>query len=282
MANPLRRAGTWCLVTVKGVVRRSVRDDVTATASQFAYNAFLATVPFLFVLVSVIGLVADENTYDRLIRDYGDSIPQDLQDVLRAALSQATDNSRQAVLFLVLGLVGSLYVAANVICTLNGAMDRALGVPSRSWLRGKLVGMAYAAVASVLVVIGTLAVAGGPRLVDALARYFSTGQTARDIATRSVYPIAALMFSCFTLLLYRFGPNAAPQPMRALLPATVIAVGGWMAATTLFGAYVGRFESYDAVYGSLGIFVVYMIFLFLTGLMLVIGGEVVAEIAKRP
>ncbi|HEX2502669.1 MAG TPA: hypothetical protein VHK00_01910, partial [Miltoncostaeaceae bacterium] len=50
--SPVRRAGAWLVGAAAGTIRRCVRDDITQIASQFSYNAFLATVPFMFVLVS--------------------------------------------------------------------------------------------------------------------------------------------------------------------------------------------------------------------------------------
>ena len=92
------------------------RDDITQVASQFSYNAFLATVPFLFVLVSIIGLVAEPDTFDEFLADDADNaIPIELRQILRSALSSATANTGQAALFLAIGLVTALYVSANVM-----------------------------------------------------------------------------------------------------------------------------------------------------------------------
>ena len=56
IVSPVRRLVAWFVDVVVGTTRRSVADDITGVASQFAYNAFLATIPFLFVIVTAIRL----------------------------------------------------------------------------------------------------------------------------------------------------------------------------------------------------------------------------------
>ena len=66
-------------------------DDITQVSSQFAYNAFLATVPFLFVLVSIVGLVSEPGRLRRVPGpDANNAIPVELRDLLRSALKSAT------------------------------------------------------------------------------------------------------------------------------------------------------------------------------------------------
>jgi uncharacterized BrkB/YihY/UPF0761 family membrane protein len=182
--SPLRRAGLWLVEACMGTVRRSIRDDITQVASQFSYNAFLATVPFLFVLVSIIGLVAEPDTFDEFLSDDADNaIPIELRQILRSALRSATNNTGQATLFLVIGLLTALYVSANVMGSLVGGLDRVRGVAHRAWTRGKLVALVIAIATSVLVVATTLALVGGSRLVESVAEELF-GKGAPNVAGR--------------------------------------------------------------------------------------------------
>jgi len=170
LTAPVRAVGHWFVRVTAGTTRRSVADDITGVASQFAYNAFLATVPFMFVLVSIIGLVADQDTFDDFLApDADNAIPVELRGTLRSALGSATNNTGQAALFLGIGLLLSLYVSANVMGALVGGLDRVRGVPHRPWVRGKLAALVIALATSILVVVTTLALVGGSRLVDSLA-----------------------------------------------------------------------------------------------------------------
>lgn len=276
--SPLRRLGRWFVGVVAGTTRRSIADDITGVASQFAYNAFLATVPFLFVLVSIIGLVAEADTFDEFLDDEADNaIPVELRDLLRSALGSATANTGQAALFLGLGLLGALYMSANVMGSLVGGLDRARGVPHRRWVRGKLVALLIAIATSILVVATTLALIGGSRLVEAVAEELF-GKGAPNVAGRFLYLIGMGSLLVFTVAVYHFGPNAPRRRLLASLPGAVVGVAIWLGVNRLFALYVENFDSYKSVYGALAGAAIYQVFLFLSCVALLIGAEVNEQI----
>lgn len=275
---PLRRLAGWFTEVVAGTTRRSIADDITGVASQFAYNAFLATVPFLFVLVSIVGLVAEADTFDDFLADDADNaIPLELRGVLRSSLRSATANTGQAAAFLAIGLVGALYVSANVMGSLVGGLDRVRGVPHRPWVRGKLAALAIAIATSLLVVATTLALVGGSRLVETVAEQLF-GKGAPNVAGRFLYLIGTASLLVFTVAVYHYGPNAPRRRVLASLPGAVIGVALWLGVTRLFAVYVDNFDSYKTVYGTLAIPAIYLIFLFLTCVSLLIGAEVNEQI----
>lgn len=278
IGSPLRRLAAWFIDVVVGTTRRSIADDITGVASQFAYNAFLATVPFLFVLVSIIGLFSDPDAFDEFLApDANNAIPVELRALLRSALKSATENTGQAALFLVIGLVGALYVSANVMGALVGGLDRVRDVPHRPWVRGKLAALVIAIATSVLVVATTLALIGGSRLVEAVAEEIF-GKGAPNVAGRLLYMIGTLSLLFFTVAVYHFGPNAPRRRVLAVLPGAVVGVALWVGVTRLFALYIANFSSYKTVYGALGVYAIYLIFLFLTCVSLLIGAEVNEQI----
>lgn len=278
IGSPVRRLATWFADVALGTTRRSISDDITGVASQFAYNAFLATVPFLFVLVSIIGLVSDADAFDEFLApDANNAIPLDLRNLLRSSLKSATKNTGQAATFLVIGLVGALYVSANVMGALVGGLDRVRGVPHRRWVRGKLAALAIAMATSVLVVATTGALIGGSRLVESVAEAIF-GKGAPNVANRILYLIGTMSLLLFTVAVYHFGPNASRRRVLAAFPGAVVGVALWLGVTRLFAIYIENFDSYKTVYGALATPAVYLVFLFLTCVSLLIGAEVNEQI----
>lgn len=274
------RVGRWVAEVIAGTTRASVADDITGVASQFAYNAFLATVPFLFVLVSLVGLVAEPDTFDGFLApDADNAIPPELRDVLRTALAQATANTGQAAIFLALGLLGALYVSANVMGALVGGLDRARGVPHRRWLHGKAVAAALALCTSVLVVATTLTLIGGTRLVEAIAQAIF-GRGAPNVAGDLIYLIGAGSLLIFTLATFHIGPNAPRRRLIADVPGALISVLLWLGAMRLFALYLENFDAYRTVYGALAGAAIYLVFLFVTCVALLIGAEVNEQMAR--
>ena len=275
---PVRRLGSWFVAVVAGTVRRSVADDITGVASQFAYNAFLATVPFMFVLVSIIGLVAEPDTFDEFLSPEADNaIPPELREVLQRALNSATQNTGQAALFLAIGLIAALYVSANVMGALVGGLDRVRGVPHRPWVRGKLAALVIAIATSVLVVATTLTLIGGSRLVDSVAEEVF-GKGAPNVAGRVLYLMGTASLLMFTVAVYHVGPNAPRRRLLASVPGALVGVGLWVGITRLFALYIENYDSYQTIYGALASAAILLVFLFLTCVSLLIGAEVNEQI----
>ena len=278
IGSPVRRLAVWFGDVVLGTTRRSVTDDITGVASQFAYNAFLATVPFLFVFVSIVGLVAEQDSFDGfLAADADNAIPLELRELLRSALASATRNTGQAATFLIIGLIGALYVSANVMGALVGGLDRVRGVPHRPWMRGKLTALVIAIATSLLAVVTTLALIGGSRLVEAVAEAIF-GKGAPNVANRVLYLMGAVSLLVFTVAVYHFGPNATRRRVLASVPGALVGVALWVGISRIFAIYVENFDSYKTVYGALGVTAIYLIFLFLTCVSLLIGAEVNEQI----
>lgn len=277
------RAARWFGGLAAAVFKRVFAHNVTGHASQFAYNAFLATIPFFFVLVAVVGLVASNDFYDDLIRNFGNEIPDSIESVLEPALSKATSNTRTSIIALVIGVLAGLYVVSNVMVTLMGALDNAYGVRHRPWLQGRIVAFGLAGGMSVLAIITTVALVGGADFIDGAAKFIgvSTDSAVVDFAKQSVFlfGVGAVVF--LTLILYRFGPNTKVHRFLEILPGALVAVGAWLGTSRLFRLFVDNFDEYQNVYGFLATFVVYLWYLYMSGIVLLVGAELNGELAKR-
>ncbi|MEJ7608404.1 MAG: YhjD/YihY/BrkB family envelope integrity protein [Bryobacteraceae bacterium] len=86
------------------------------------------------------------------------------------------------------------------------------------------------------------------------------------------------------LVIYRFAPNLADQGVEAVLPGALVALGGWLLASTAFRMYLATFDSFSRTYGSLGGVIVLLFWLYLSAGSIMVGGEVnsaIREAVKR-
>jgi membrane protein len=81
-------------------------------------------------------------------------------------------------------------------------------------------------------------------------------------------------------IIYRYAPNVRSQNWEALIPGAMVGVGVWLAATWLFRLYLQFFNTYSNTYGSLGTVIVLMLWLYISGAAILVGGEVNSEIRK--
>lgn len=268
----------WFVARVRAIVGRAARNDITAVGSQFAYNAFLGTVPFLLVLVTLVSLVPGPFGYNELLDEYGTGLPLELREVIDDAVNQANLNSRgTGTLVLVLSLFGALYVASNVMGTLIGGIDHARGVRHRSWLRGKIVGALFALASGLVITLTTVSLVGGPGLIDEISRRL-TGGVAPAFVQSLVTLLGLVAFFVVVLGLYTIGTAANRRALMIEVPGALLATAGWLFVTQLFAFYVGNVRSFEPIYGTFAGVVVYLLFLFLTGTLIVLGAEINQEL----
>jgi membrane protein len=268
----------WIWHLFLDVLRRVMRNGVTGTASQFAYNTFLATVPFLFVVVTAIKQ-SSKTAYTDLFNALEGTIPgiTDLTD----AFQRSTASGATAGIVIFFGVIVGLYVASNAIGALVDGLDRAQHLNHRPWWRGKVINFGFAAGASILAAVSTLVLAGGPELVRGLSDLLGLGDTFAGFADSLALPTGIVTLALFTLLLYRFGPNGMRLGFRTLWPGALLSVAAWFGLTVLIGLYAEKFNDLSAVYGALGGLFVYLTFLYFSGLMFLVGAELNAELVHR-
>lgn len=270
-ALPVRVVRTlWRLIV--GTTMRSQRDQVTGLASQFAYNAFIATVPLFIVIISAVSLVGGRDAATRVQDTYREQIPQAYQEILGDVLRSAARNQGRAAVFLVVGSLGALYLVGNAIGALITGLDRAADVPHRGWVRGKFVGIAFAAMWAFWMVIVNGALLVGQDFIGFLGdRYDWDHATVRRLADLW-FPVAVLMLLVMIWVIYRFGPNDPERAHRSYGLGVLVASIGTIGFTQAFAWYLSLFDSF-AVYGGLATIVVYLTFLWALGVVLLVGAE---------
>ncbi|MFM9018025.1 MAG: YihY/virulence factor BrkB family protein [Actinomycetota bacterium] len=265
----------------KAVTDRVMRHSQMARSSQFAYVAFLASIPFAFVLIAIIGLVASPAAYTSLIERARGTIPDQLADFLDELLQAASSSTGQSITFLVLGLLIGLWLAGNVAGSITDGLDDAFERPHRPWLKGKVRAILAAVVTALVFVVATLLSVIGPPVLQWAVEQVGAGQATQVLVQVGVALAGAAIFWGFLVLVYRYAPNDAAARSRHALPGAVVGVIGWIIVASFFRLYVDNFGSYNRVYGSLGAVVIFLVFLYLTGLVILIGGETSAELAER-
>jgi membrane protein len=270
MARPVVRvAGT--------VLGGADRHGLLGRASQFAYSAFIGTVPVLFVLVSLIGIFASSVDYEALVAEYADRLPDDVQSLVVQLLDAATRDN-QAVVFLVIGAAAGVWQAGNVISIVLDGLNDAHGVQGAPWVRRRLITLALALVVSVAAIVATLALVGSARAAGGFARLVGADADGGELVQTVTLWVGRGALVLGLLLLYRMAPRRPAARWGPAAAGAVLAGGGWLAATGLFALYVDNFARYNVVYGSLAAIVVYLTFLWMTGATLLLGGELTAAL----
>jgi membrane protein len=263
--------------------KRVVRDDVYGLAAELAYWFFLSLFPFFIFLAALGGFVATlldvRDPTQQILDLLGSTMPPDATRLVRPQVEQVVGTRNPGLLSL--GVLGTIWTATGWASAIIKAMNRAYAVPETRpfWKTYLLAFGLMLLTSSVLVGAFVLVVAGEVfgRQIAAAAGLEGAFQIAVDVAR---WPAAVSLLLVGSAFLYRAAPNL-DLGLRWITPGAVLFAAGWLAATSLFTQYVAIVGSYNATYGTLGGVAVLLVWLYLTGFILLAGAELNAVIDEQ-
>ena len=265
---------------------REVRDDeVTTMAAAFAYHWVFA-IPSLLILVVVVAALLNRATavpvVERLRALIGDHAPADTQAVLNRLVDNAVAQVGGGAASL--GLIGTVLLAlwsgSNGIGALMKAFNRAYDVgEGRPFVTKKLVAVGLTVLLALFVNLAFALLVFGRRLGEWLAGWVGLGSLFDVLWGLLRWPAAVAAIGLLLALLYYLGPDVE-QSFRWISPGSVVATLGWLLLVVGFGLYL-RVASPGSAYGTLGSVIVLLFFLYLTGLVFLVGAEVNAVLQQR-
>ncbi len=272
----------------KESLRRTMRemkaDRGPLIAAGMAFYWFLAVFPAVLAGVGILGLVhAGPDVSNSISNAVRRALPGDAARVLTDSITQATGRpSGGSAVAAIIGLAVALWSASTGFVALQAGLDVAYDVgEERKFARKRLVAFELIVVAAVMGGVATALIVFGQPLGEGLRQHLPFGGAFVLVwtALRWVLGLGALslLFAGF----YYLGPNRASPKWTWVSAGGLVATGIWLAASIGFSFYVSSFGSYAKTYGSLTGVVVLMLWLYLSALAVVLGGELNAELERQ-
>jgi membrane protein len=267
-----------------GALKRTVRefkeDNLTDWAAALTYYSVLAIFPALIVLVSILGLVGESATQP-LIDNLGTVAPGPAKEIFTSAIKNLQGDQGAAGVLFVIGLLGALWSASGYVGAFmrasNAIYDMEEGRPVWKTLPVR-VGLTI--VLLVLLAITTMAVVITGGLAERIGDLVGLGSTAVDVWNIAKWPVLLIVVSFMFALLYWAAPNVKQPGFRWVSPGGILAVVGWLIASGAFAFYVGNFGSYNKTYGALGGVIVFLVWLWISNIVILLGAEFNAELER--
>jgi membrane protein len=266
-----------------GALRRAGRkawdDDCPGLAAQLAYFVLLFLFPFLMLLVALAGLAVDdpESLLETLTERMAGFVPEDAVGLLVDYADRTLRSRTSGVLFFaVLLVLGSGSAASQAIVK---AANRAYEVrETRPFV--KIWGISVLMGLGVTLLVGALAFATfGPEIGGYVQRLTGLPGVFLIFWGALSWVLAFLAVTLALAVLYYLAPNA-DLPFKWITPGGFMATMLMLAASVALNLYVSNIGRYDQVYGQLGAVVVLMLWLYVTGLTVLIGVEMNAVLAR--
>jgi membrane protein len=276
------RAGLPWRELARRIGREILEDDIFGRSAELAYYFLFALFPLLLFLASVFGhVLGGRIDLQRELFEYlAAVIPSpDAFALVRDTLQEVIDRRGLRFSF---GLVVSLVVAAQGIAGVGRVLDTAFEVKVRRPLwRAQAVAIGLTLAFAVLTLAALVLIFYGDAIAALLAARLPYGSAFGALWEALRWPLGlAFVVSAFELV-YNFAPAEIDRRRLHLTsPGAVAAVGLWLAASFGLKAYLSRFGLYAVTYGSLAAVVALLLWFYVAGFAILVGGEINAEIHK--
>jgi membrane protein len=267
--------GLTPLRLIKLAIHKVGEDELSTRSASLSYYFLLALFPLFLFLVSLIGLFSRHGSQlqETIVSTLGRLAPGSASELVRTVVHQTVRMSGGVKL--AAGLLGALWAASGGMSAVVVSLNKVYRVSeTRPWWKQKLtiIGLTLA-LAALMIIALTLALYGG-RIGQALFGHIGAGGAFRIAWKVLQWPVSfAAMFLSFSLVYY-FAPNIEQRRWYWITPGSAAGVALWLLASLGFRLYLHFFNSYSATYGSLGAVVILMLWLYITGLAILVGGEV--------
>ena len=271
--------GWWA--ALKRTVREFREDNLTDWAAALTYYGVLAIFPALIVLVSILGLVGESATRP-LIDNLGAVAPGPAKEIFTSAIQNLQGDRGAAGVLFVVGLLGALWSASGYVAAFMRASNAIYDMPEgRPVWKTLPVRVGLTVVLLVLLALTTIAVVLTGGLAEKVGDVIGLGSTAVTVWNIAKWPVLLLVVSFMFALLYWAAPNVKQPGFRWVSPGGIVAVIGWLIASGAFAFYVGNFGSYNKTYGALGGVVVFLVWLWISNIVILLGAEFNAELERE-
>jgi membrane protein len=272
------KKGMFGGLTLKELAKRTWgeanEDNVFGGAAELAYYFMLALFPMLIFLTSLVGFLpgAQEAIFNALSK----VVPADAWKLVSETLTDVITNSSGGLLSF--GILGTIWAASSGVSSVMGTLNVAYEAKeTRSFVKMRLTAISLTIALALLVMGGAVLIMFAHKLSDWLTSALGLGSVFAIVSTVVGYVVAIALLFLGIGLLYYFGPNVK-QEWHWVTPGAIFAVSAIIIGSLLFSVYLKIGPSYSATYGSLGAVIILMLWLYLVGLVLLIGGEINSEI----
>lgn len=271
------------VATFKGFVQELVlgmkKVDISGKGAQLAYFFLLSFFPLLLVVVSIL-------PYLNINQEY---VFQFLQTIVPTEVFLLTQGTIVEVLTaydgggaLSVGIIGTLWAASKgmnaILKTLNEAYETEpkMGIINRGWSLVFTVSLIFVLLLALLIPIF------GQRYVYQLFDFLGVAESFVDFWNYVQWILPPVLIFIVLLLLYWVIPYTDPKvPILTVLPGTFFSSISWVVLIYGFSFYVNHFGYFTSTYGSIASVIILMLWLYVTGMILIFGGLLNATMYKR-
>lgn len=260
------------------------QHGMTDWGASMTYYLIMSLFPAILVIVSLLGLFGQQSLVTESVQYLEDAgAPKETVDAVESALSGLVESSGAKVGFgLIIGIALGINGASGAFGAAGRALNKVYAVDDdRSFVRKKLTDLGWTAIVLLLGIVALVSVLLGGQVAKDLFGTIGLGDTAASVWIYARWLVALAAMMALFGIIYAFAPDLENPKFRWISPGAVLAVVVWLLASGAFFFYVSNFGSYDATYGTFAGVIVLLLWLYITSLAFLLGGELNGEIERQ-
>ncbi|ODG03200.1 YihY/virulence factor BrkB family protein [Listeria monocytogenes] len=261
----------------QAVSARVGRNDVSGNAAQLAYYMLFSIFPMLLIAATLLAyLHIDKDSVFNMIKEFA---PDQIMDFLEENLNNLLTQKNGGLLSI--GIIATLWSASNGMNAVMKSLNKAYGVTNkRNYVVQRLLSMFFTLVMLATVGATLLLLVFGQQIGMFLINHLNFSEDFLSFWNNLRWTVTLIVIFVVFTFLYWVAPNRR-STLISVLPGALFSTIGWTVASLGFAYYVNNFGNYSATYGSIGVIIILMLWFYLTGIILMIGGELNATLAIR-
>lgn len=243
-----------------------LKNELTSAASEMAYSLIFAFFPLLMVIHASFSMVFNEFNIEETF--FYSMLPRMIEELLDTYIEHISGNSNLS--FLILGILLTLYTLTRFMKSMKRTVRRIYGSKnSRKPLAETGISMAFSVLLIAAFHVSLILLILGGQILDFIESHF-TGISIIEIKTLSRFIFTSAIIFSVVLLFYYWIPNVYHKA-RHFIPGTLFASASWVLVSGIFSFYMNNFSNYSVIYGSIGAFIMLLIWIYMSCLILLIG-----------
>lgn len=253
--------------------------SLLAYAAALSFYFLLALFPLMLFLITILGFFAENGTELRaqLLNTLSRIMPYSASTLIQTTVDEIGQNAGGGKLSF--GILTALWISSSGMGAISEALNAMYGVrESRPWWKVRVSSIGLTVALAVLIISALLLILYGGEFGEAVTDYFNQDRSFATVWVVAQVPLV-LAFVLFTFaMIYYFAPNLYEQKWYWITPGSIIGIVLWLLVSFVFRFYLRYFDTYSLTYGALGAVIVLMLWFYLTGVAILIGGKINAEI----
>ncbi|MCY8858592.1 YihY family inner membrane protein [Bacillus atrophaeus] len=262
---------------IKELFGRFTLHEGQSKSAELAYFFLLSLFPFMIFILTLAAYLP--LTSDDVLGVVDQYAPDGAMSLIQSITEQTLNNRNGGLLSF--GIIAALWSASNGMNAIVRAFNHAYEVEeNRSFIIVRLTSIFLTIGMVFTILVALLLPVFGKQIGLLTAEFVGASDMFLAVWAAVRWGISPLILLIVFSALYLFAPNKKLS-LRFVFPGALFATIGWIAVSTLFSFYVSTYANYSATYGSIGGIIVLMIWFYLSGILIILGGEINALLHKR-